>query len=263
MGGEGAADADLPGRLVCSGSATASTSSASSSSSSSSSNGSRGIAPLTFDSPPHFAELPLDRAAALRSDDAELQRLLRLPTSRAVLIYDNKLLVAAAAHGSSNGSSGNGGSSGSGPLGLQPLSFAAAGATAPGGDAPCFLPLVASSSTLLSQHDEHQGQQEGQPEAAPTFLFLGRDAACECVFAALVPPSLLPLLPPVPPPRGTAAAAEPGAGQNGAAEQQQQQQQQQGSAAAALEGARWVDVRSGGQQMTGPDAAVAAYAGEE
>lgn len=29
-----------------------------------------------------------------------------------------------------------------------------------------------------------------------------------------------------------------------------------------MDSARWVDVRSGGQHMTGPDAAVAAYAGE-
>ena len=253
--GRSPAAADLPAarqRVQPSSSSSSSSSTASTSSvAASSSNGSSGIAPLTFDSPPHFADLPLDRAAALRSNEAELQRLLRLPTSRAVLVYDNKLLVAAAAAGSSNGS----GSNGSGPLGLQPHSFAAAGAAAPGGDAPRCVPVVGSSQLMLQHQDQQQDQSEAIT-AAPTFLFLGRDAAGDCVFAALVPPSLLPLLPPLPPPRGT-AAAQAAAGPADAVEQQQQ-----GSAAAALNGGRWVDVRSGGQHMTGSDAAVAAYAGE-
>ena len=219
--------------------------------------------PLTFDSPPHFADLPLDRAAGLRGNAAELQRLLELPTSKALLLHENKLLVTQAP--SSGGSGASSGGSGSGAVALQPHCFAAAGAAAPGGAPPRFVPLVASSQQLLQQHRRQQEQEQQQQRGAsaaqeqmeqpregdPTFLFLGRDAAGEHVFAAIAPPHLLPLLPPVPPPRG-APADEPAAP---AVEQQQQQ-------VSAFEGARWVDVRNGGQQMTGPDAAVAAYAGE-
>lgn len=190
--------------------------------------------PLVFAAPPHYSDLPLDRAGHLRSDTAEMQRLVAAPSSRVLLLHQGKLLVAPAADADPSSTGGNGG----GSLALQPHSFAAAGATAPGGGPPRWLPLVASSQQL-AELAAPTGQQQGEP----AFLFLGLDAAGDAVFAALVPPFLLSQLPPLPS-RDGSPADQPAAA----------------AAATVPAGLAWVDVRNGGAAMCGPDAAVSALA---
>lgn len=192
---------------------------------------------LVFSGPPHFSDLPLDRAAHLRSQEGELQRLAAQPGSRCLLLHQNKLLVVPAF--SSSGASSSSGGSGSDALDLQVHSFAAAGATAPGGGAPRWLPLVAHPQQL-SQLEAGSDEQQAE---GPALLFLGLDAEGTAVLAAQVPPHLLPLLPPLPPPRGSSPADQPAAPASGGGQL-----------------GEWVDVRNGGAQMTAQDAAVAALA---
>ncbi|KAL4422858.1 hypothetical protein ABPG75_009055 [Micractinium tetrahymenae] len=176
--------------------------------------------------PPHFSDLPLNRSGGLRSQEQQLQQLLSEPSTRVLLLHRGRLLVAPAAEASSGGTS-----FGPPQLSLQAHSFAKHGAEAPDGGPPRWVPLAASPQQL---QPGTAGASSAAEEAAalPDLLFLGVESSGAAVFACQVPAHLLPLLP--------STDSSP-----------------QEKAACGL---RFVDVRSEGQRMAGPDAAVAALA---
>ena len=183
---------------------------------------------------PHFADLPLDRAAALRKQAGKLDRLLREPSTRVLLLHRGRLLVAPDDGGSSGGDADDA-AAGSGadparPLDMRPHGFAPPGEQVPDGGPPAWMPLV-TTPQQLQQGNSSSGGGGGDAGASPEFLFLGLEDAGGAVFAVQAPAHLLPLLPPT-----------------------------DGSTRAAPGGACWVDVRKAGAGMTGPDAAVAALA---
>ena len=206
--------------------------------------------------PPHFADLPLDRAAGLRREPERLAQLLAAPSSRVLLLHNGNVLVTTGpVDGTSSASSG-----GSPQLLLQPQSYAApAGTPGPDGAPPRWVLLLATpqqlrqaTESLMGDKDEQKREQQQQQF---DFLFLGLDASGSAVFAAPAPHVLLPLLPPVPVRRGAGSSAPSGQPRAAAAPPSI-------AAEAGCDGqqAQWVDVRREGQHMAGPDAAVAALA---
>ncbi|PSC76346.1 NADH pyrophosphatase [Micractinium conductrix] len=173
-------------------------------------------------------------SCALRKQAGKLDRLLREPSTRVLLLHRGRLLVAPDDGGSSGGDADDA-AAGSGadparPLDMRPHGFAPPGEQVPDGGPPAWMPLV-TTPQQLQQGNSSSGGGGGDAGASPEFLFLGLEDAGGAVFAVQAPAHLLPLLPPT-----------------------------DGSTRAAPGGACWVDVRKAGAGMTGPDAAVAALA---
>lgn len=192
--------------------------------------------------PPHFSELPLDRAGHLRRQPDALEQLLSHPSARVIAFYERKALVAplTSLEDSSTPStaaspqkevSSNTSDYFKDPSTPEPFTLAPLGEEAPDGGPPSWALLTwhPSSPELANTMDTSLG-----------YLFLGLSSTGAPIFACQL--TSLP-------------ASVESAGKN---EDKGGRKEENGADLAALPAL--VDVRSQGQKMTGPDAAILALA---
>ena len=210
--------------------------------------------------PVHFSELPLDRAAALRTQPEQLQRLLGAPGTRLVPLSRGRALVAPADLAAAQCPLFLQLSSGA-QLRLAPHSFAGAGVATAEGMPPHLLPLVLGT-----------GEEGGSPAALHAALAPSLNPSLGFVFLGLAVPGGHAVF--------ACELAEPAAvvagggsstssGRAGAPSSQAPSEPSALAAAAVavaelaaalVEQCQWAEVRSAGQGMTGGDAAVLALA---
>ncbi len=204
--------------------------------------------------PPHFSDLPLDRAAHLRKDCSALEQLLNESRARTIAFYDRKALVApllknqtlaevaaaaAAAGGDGGGSSG---------VAALPSTFATSfngpHAEAPDGGPPNFIPLTwhPRNSDLVESVDQNIG-----------YIFLG---LCHSSGAPVFACRLLKLTPKVEKLLEESQNVQDTTVESG----QTSTNPTTSTADAPLARVALVDVRSQGQKMIGNDAAIYALA---
>lgn len=188
--------------------------------------------------PVHFSELPLDRAAVLRSQPAELQRLLDSPDALVLPLHRGRALAGPVLAASAAASLALKLESGA-ELPLAAHSFAPAGAATAEGVPPKWLPLVLAPA---GSGADPWSELRTSMNASMGFTFLGLalpDGRAVFAYELAQPASVMPA--------GDVSGS--GAAQPAAA-----------AAAAAAEACQWAEVRSAGQGMAGPDAAVLALA---
>jgi len=195
--------------------------------------------------PPHFSDLPLDKAAHLRKNPSALEQLLDDSRARTIAFYDRKALVAPllknktlqemAADVASQSLSGS--KSTIAPHAALPSTFTrdtnSQHAEAPDGGPPAWIPLTwhPRNSDLVESVDQNIG-----------FIFLG---LCHSSGAPVFACRLLKLTPKVVELLG---------------EQEANGSNNLSGASSAMSQASLVDIRSQGQKMTSNDAAIYALA---
>jgi NADH pyrophosphatase NudC (nudix superfamily) len=185
--------------------------------------------------PPHFSDLFLDRAAALRKDPERLQELASSPESLIIVCHQDRVLVSEP-RGTAVPAISTSSSAASGP---EAGSLAPPGTVNPELVAPAFFPaFFRPGHPVLAP-------ESGAVDSDPGFIFLGLSPAGQAVFAcqlARVPPGLG--LPPPPARKG-----------DGGGEALPEDRRTEGEWLFM-----WAAPRVDGQGMTGPDAAAIALA---